>query len=73
MVLAADTRAFVKNRHHAGVLLGADGTTKALSQFLLHFGDDFGVYVVAQIRILLAFVVADRVGYRERQLCDNQQ
>ena len=73
MVLAADARTFVQNRHHAGVLLGTDGTTKALPQFFLHFGDNFGVYVVAQVRVLLALIVADRVGNRERQLCDNQQ
>ena len=73
MVLAADARTFVQNRHHAGVLLGTDGTTKALPQFFLHFGDNFGVYVVAQIRVLPAFVVADRVGYRKRQLGDDQQ
>ena len=30
MVLAADARALVQNRHHAGVLLGTDGTTKTL-------------------------------------------
>ena len=73
MVLAADARAFIQNSDHTRVLLGADGTAKALSQLLLHFWDDFGVYVVAQVRVLLALIVADRVGYRERQLCDNQQ
>ena len=45
MVFAADARAFVQNHHHAGVMLGTDGTTKTLSQLLLHFGDDFGVYI----------------------------
>ena len=73
MVLAADARALVQNRHHAGILLGTDGTSKALPELLLHFGDNFGVYVVAQIRVLPALIVADRVWYRERQLCDNQQ
>ena len=73
MVLTANARAFVQNRHHAGILLGTDGTTKTLPQLFLHFGDDFGVYVVAQIRVLPAFVVADRVWNRERQLGDNQQ
>ena len=44
-----------------------------MSQFLLHFGDDFGVYVVAQVRVLLALIIADRVWNWERQFGDNQQ
>ena len=46
---------------------------KPCRSFLLHFGDNFGVYVVVQIRVLLTLIVADRVWYRERQFCDNQQ
>ena len=43
MVFAADARAFIQNRHHVGILLRADSTTKTLPKLLLHFGDDFGV------------------------------
>jgi len=73
MIPAANARTFVQNSDHTRVLLRADGTSKALSQFLLHFGDDFDVYVVAQVRVLLALIIADRVWNWERQFGDNQQ
>lgn len=73
MILATDTCAFVQNGYHAGVALGSDGTAKALPQFLLHFGDDLGLDVIAQIRVLLALIIADRVRNRKRQLCNEDE
>ena len=73
MVFFTGCGAFVQQCHHAGVLLGADGTAKALSKLLLNFWDDFGVFLIAQIWVLMAFVIADRVWNWERQFGDNQQ
>ena len=73
VILTAYTGTFVQNGYHAGVALGADSAAKTLPQLLLHFGDALSLDVIAQVRVLLPLVIADRVRDWKRQLCDNQQ